>query len=72
MGASEKFIDGRMAPAYLHNPDARADAVMFYSDLDRLNDDLEQRVGSPQSVLWVHACQTQRKFIVTGPREDVA
>src|SRR5467141_4140326 len=42
VGASEKLIDGRMATAYLHNPNASADVVMFYSDLDRLFDDLEQ------------------------------
>jgi hypothetical protein len=72
VGASEKLIDGRMATAYLHNPNAGADVVMFYSDLDRFFDDLEQRTGNPQSVFWVHACQTQRKFIVTDPREDVA
>jgi hypothetical protein len=72
VGASEKLIDGRMATAYLHNPNACADVVMFYSDLDRFFDDLEQRTGNPQSVFWVLACQTQRKFIVTDPREDVA
>ncbi len=72
VGASEKLIDGRMATTYLHNPNASADAVMFYSDLDRLFDDLEQRAGNPQSVFWVHACQTKRKFIVTDPRKDVA
>jgi hypothetical protein len=72
VGASEKLIDGRMATAYLHNPNASADAVRFYSDLDRLFDDLEQPAGNPQSVFWVHAYQTQRKFIVTDPREDVA
>jgi hypothetical protein len=72
VGASEKLIDGRMATAYLHNPNASADVVMFYSDLDRFFDDLEQRTGNPQSVFWVHAGQTQRKFIVTDPREDVA
>jgi len=65
VGASEKLVDGRMATAYLHNPNASADVVMFYSDLDRFFDDLEQRTGNPQSVFWVHACQTQRKFIVT-------
>jgi len=32
VGASEKLIDGRMATAYLHNPNASADVVMFYSD----------------------------------------
>jgi len=72
VGASEKLIDGRMATAYLHNPNASADVVMFYSDLDRLFNDLEQRAGNPQSVFWVNAGQTQRKFIVTDPREDVA
>ncbi len=72
VGASEKLIDGRMATAYLHDPNASADAVMFYSDLDRLFDNLEQRVGNPQRVFWVYACQTQRKFIVTDPRKDVA
>jgi hypothetical protein len=72
VAASEKLIDGRLAAAYLHNPNASADAVMLYSDLDRLFDDLEQRAGYPQSVFWVHASQTQRKFIVTDPREDVA
>jgi hypothetical protein len=40
VGASEKLIDGRMATAYLHNPNAGADVVMFYSDLDRFFDDL--------------------------------
>jgi hypothetical protein len=72
VGAPEKLIDGHMATANLHNPNASADAVMFYSDLDRLFDDPEQRAGNPQSVFWVHACQTKRKFIVTDPREDVA
>jgi hypothetical protein len=72
VGASEKLIDGRMATAYLHNPNVSADAVMFYSDLDRLFDDLEQSAGNPQSLFGIHAWQTQRKFIVTDPREDIA
>jgi hypothetical protein len=38
--------------------------------LDRLFDDLEQPAGNPQSVFRVHACQTQREFIVTDPRKD--
>jgi hypothetical protein len=71
VGASEELIDGRLATAYLHNPNASADAVMFYSDLDRLFDDFEQRAGNLQSVFWVHAYQTKRKFIVTDPSEDV-
>ena len=71
VGASEELIDGRLATAYLHNPNASADAVMFYSDLDRLFDDFEQRAGNLQSVFGVHAYQTKRKFIVTDPREDV-
>jgi hypothetical protein len=41
VGASEELIDARMATAYLHNPNASADAVTFYSDLDRLFDDFE-------------------------------
>src|SRR5258708_20505192 len=72
VGASEKLIDGRMATAHLHNPNGSADTVMFYSDLDGLFDDLEQRARSPQSIFWFHACQTHRKYIVTDPREDIA
>jgi hypothetical protein len=71
VGASEELIDGRVATAYLHDANAGADAVMFYSDLDRLFDDLEQPAGNPQSVFRVHACQTQREFIVTDPRKEV-
>src|SRR2546421_1398572 len=70
--ASEELIDGRMITADLHNPDASADAVKFRSDLDRLFDDLEQPAGNPESVFRVCAFQTQRKFIVTDPREDFA
>src|SRR5258708_34507725 len=55
VGASEKLIDGRMATAYLHNPNVSADVVMFCSDLDRLFCDLEQRAGNPQSVFRVLA-----------------
>src|SRR5260221_7443973 len=72
VGASEELIDGRVATAYLHDANAGADAVMFYSDLDRLFDDLEQCAGNPQGVFRVDAGQTQRKLIVTDPREDVA
>src|SRR5947209_19366935 len=70
VAASEKLIDGRLATAYLHNPNASADAVLLYSDLDRLFDDLEQRAGYPQSVFFVDASKTQPNFIVTDPRED--
>jgi hypothetical protein len=70
--ASEELIDGGMTTADLHNPDASADALKLYSDLDRLFDGLEQRAGNPQSVFCIGACQTQCKFIVTDAREDFA
>src|SRR5260370_32725883 len=63
VGASEELIDGRVATAYLHDANAGADAVMFYSDLDRLFYDLEQPAGNHQSVFRVHACHTHPELI---------
>jgi transposase len=46
VGASEKLIDGRMATAYLHNPNASADAVMVRIVEDLIGDwsHLDERI----------------------------